>query len=284
MNYAGVPRETRIAWFRKDIEARLGLRGGRFTGTNSLLWFVVALFLTFGVYGLLGLVPNNYLATILVDRGPTQHVVVLFSLWAILILFVKNHKIRLQRRVLNLRDLIPRESDFVLSPATVGDVLQRVRDACDDPEKFLLLNRIQMALSNLKNMGRIGDVGDVLKYQASNDEDSMESSFSLLNGLLWAIPVLGFIGTVLGLSIAIGKFGEVLQNVEVSELRAHLQEVTAGLSQAFDTTLVALVAALGIQLLLTSVRNSEQRLLDSCQEYCQRHVVGKLRLLPFDHE
>lgn len=42
----------------------------------------------------------------------------------------------------------------------------------------------------------------------------METSYALVQGFVWAIPVLGFIGTVVGLSQAIGGFTAVLQGVD----------------------------------------------------------------------
>jgi len=133
-------------------------------------------------------------------------------------------------------------------------------------------------------MGQIGDVDDVLKSHANYDENVMESSYTLIKGLIWAIPVLGFIGTVQGLSTAIGGFGKVLSSgADTSELTPALQGVTGGLATAFETTYVALIAALIIQLILTAVRKHEEEMLDSFQEYCQRHIVGRLRLTAFEH-
>jgi ABC-type arginine/histidine transport system permease subunit len=56
--------------------------------------------------------------------------------------------------------------------------------------------------------------------------------------------------------------------------------VTAGLATAFDTTLVALVAALIVQLLITIMRKHEQEFLDVAMEFALRHVVGRLRVTP----
>jgi biopolymer transport protein ExbB/TolQ len=191
-------------------------------------------------------------------------------------------KLRLQRRALRVR-VVPDQPNFVLSSATAADVLAQLHKSCDDPRQFYLLNRIELALSNLRNMGRISDLADVLQSQASNDEDVMESSYALVRGLIWAIPVLGFIGTVQGLSQAVGNFGSVLTDAaEVSALKPALRGVTAGLATAFETTFVALVAALGIQLLLTMVKRDEEQLLDDCKEYCQRNLVARLRTTPFD--
>ena len=110
----------------------------------------------------------------------------------------------------------------------------------------------------------------------------METSYSMLQSFVWAIPVLGFIGTVLGLSDAIAAFSSVLGTAnDVSEISSALRGVTAGLSTAFETTLVALVAALFIQLSLTALKKAEEEFLDECGEYCLRNVVGKLRIMPF---
>jgi len=102
-----------------------------------------------------------------------------------------------------------------------------------------------------------------------------------VRGFIWAVPVFGFIGTVVGLSNAIGGFGGVLSSAtEIGQLRNALQGVTAGLSVAFETTLVGLVAAVALQLLLTALKRQEEAFLDECTEYCHRHIVSKLRTLP----
>jgi biopolymer transport protein ExbB/TolQ len=275
--------QPRFSWFRDDLECRIGVRGGRFTRVNNTLWVIVAVVLTVAFYGAIAPFPSAYFNQVFTQRGKVQYVEVLFSFWALIIVLAKWSKVKLQQRALEFKDLVPVSPDFVLSPATVGDILHRLREACDDPTKFVLFARIELALSNLKNMGQITEVDSVLQSQAGNDEDMMESSYSLVKGLIWAIPVLGFIGTVQGLGMAIGSFGGVLSNAsDLSQLKPALQGVTAGLSTAFDTTFVALVAALGIQLLLVVVRKTEEEMLDGCKDYCQRHIVGRLRLTPFD--
>jgi hypothetical protein len=96
--------------------------------------------------------------------------------------------------------------------------------------------------------------------------------------------VLGFIGTVLGLSEAISSFSGVLgSTADTTQIATALRGVTAGLGTAFETTLVALVAALFIQLWLTGLRKGEEEFLDDCAEYCLRNVVSRLRIMPFEN-
>ena len=271
-----------LSWAHSDIEQRMFVRGTRFTGVNTLLSFLLAVFLTVGFYGALLTAPGGILHSKFIGQGLVPLAIVFLSSWCLSIVFLKWRKLTLQKKCVQLQ-IIPDETDFVLSPTTVDRVTDRMFELVDDPKQFVIFNRISIALSNLRNLGRVTDVDEILRSQAESDEAISESSYVLLNGFLWAIPILGFIGTVLGLSIAIGEFGSVMAaSASADALLPALKNVTGGLGVAFDTTLEALVAALMIQMLVTFVRKSEQEFLDDCSEYCTRNIVNRLRLLPFD--
>jgi biopolymer transport protein ExbB/TolQ len=174
---------------------------------------------------------------------------------------------------------VPVDPDFILNRETARDVLLKLRGEVDDTRHFILSNRVDRALSNMQNLGLVSDVSNILSTQAEFDEDQLASSYTLVNGFLWAIPVFGFIGTVLGLSQAIGAFGVTLKSAaDLSALKTSLQDVTGGLSTAFETTLVALVCALIVQLLLSYIQAREAQFLDDCNEYCHANIVSKLKL------
>jgi biopolymer transport protein ExbB/TolQ len=181
---------------------------------------------------------------------------------------------------------VPQNPDFVLTPETAKVVLKRIDSLVDSSNHFTLLNRIHNAISNLKNIGSVGDVTHVLKAQAEYDDDLMQSSYSLIGGFNWGIPVLGFIGTVLGLGDAIGAFGGTLASAgaDIASLKDNLKGVTGGLSTSFDTTLIALVAALYVQLRLTFLQQREYAFLDECNDYCQKYVVSRLKLTDRDDD
>ena len=271
-----------LSWARSDVEQRFGFRGARYTSVNNLLSFLCACVLTILFYMVVAYCDGTYFSAMFRERGFVPYFIVFFSAWCCAILFFKWRKLKLQQRALRI-SLNPEQQDFVLSPATVGDVLARLFQTVDDPKQFVVLNRVLVALSNLKNLGRVTDVEEILRSQAEHDEAAMETSYGVLRGFIWAIPVLGFIGTVVGLSYAIGAFGGVLgKTTEVSEIANSLKGVTAGLATAFETTLEALVAALAIQLTLTFLKKSEEEFLDGCREYCHRNIVNRLRMTPFD--
>ena len=276
-------RRRDLEWSRYDIEQRLFPgAGGRFTRVNGLLTGLIGILLAVTFYAALmttSLSSTNF-GQIFLERGPTQHAVVVLFFWSLVILLFKSLKLGLQRRALDVR-VLPDEPGSFISTSTVEQVLRRLREVADDPRNFVVLNRVEVALSNLRNLGRVGDVEEILRSQASQDESQMETSYALIQGFVWAIPVLGFIGTVLGLSQAIGSFTSVLgAGQDVSAITGALGKVTAGLATAFDTTLVALVAALVIQLLMVMVKKSEEEFLDEAMEHGIRNIVGRLRFEP----
>jgi len=274
-----------LNWTRDDIEQRLMFRGGRFTTANTLLSLILACVLFVGFYAALLLIQDTGFAKDFTNQGSIPYFTCFFSAWAISILFLKSRKSKYQRRSLSYV-VVPDQHDFVLSSTTVDQVMERIYATVDDPRHFVLFNRIVIALSNLKNLGQVGDVDDILRSQAENDESVTETSYMLLGAFIWSIPVLGFIGTVLGLSDAIGGFGDVLQKTssDMSAVKQELQKTTAGLAMAFVTTLQALVAAMGIQIWMTFEKKGELEFLDECSSYCLKNVVNRLRLMPYESE
>lgn len=276
--------EVALSWSRQDIEQRLAFQGGRYTAVNNWLTMFIGAALSVLFYASLLPIRQSEFAQMFFDRGWTPYAMVFLSAWAMVILLFKSRKLAFQRRSLSC-PVVPADAQFVLSSATVDRVMEKIYLTVDDPKYFVLFNRMVIALSNLRNLGRVSDVDEILRSQAEHDESSMESSYLVLGGLVWAIPVLGFIGTVLGLSQAVGGFGSVLKTAgELSQIQAALQGVTGGLATAFETTLVALVAALVIQLVATFLKKAEEEFLDNCSEYCLRNIVNKLRIMPYESE
>lgn len=272
-----------IEWSRLDIEQRLGFKGGRHTRVNNLLGALIAFAGTILFYVVLAQFTDTYFAEMFRDRGPIPYFIVFFSMWSCAILIVKWRKLNLQRQVLT-SSVLPSEQNYVISPATVDDVITNIYRLADDPRHFLVFNRILVALSNLKNLGRVTDVDEMLRSQAEHDEAAMETSYSLLRGFIWVIPVLGFVGTVLGLSTAIAAFGTVLaEGADTAQIADSLKGVTAGLATAFETTLEALVAAIFIQLAMTFLRKAEEEFLDASREFCHHHIVNRLRMTPYEN-
>tara|TARA_R110002073_G_scaffold73085_7_gene178789 strand:+ start:6383 stop:7261 length:879 start_codon:yes stop_codon:yes gene_type:complete len=279
---AAPPLPRPLSVVKSDFEHKFGISAGNGTAVNTGFSGIIAFVMTVLFFAAVHFVPENYFRAMLLDRGPTQHATVFLGFWSVVILLFKRSKLLIQQKALK-HAVIPENHEFVLTSHTADHVIRNIHALADDPNRFLVYNRILIALSNLKNLGRVSDVDDILRANAERDESSHQTSFATLGGFLWAIPVLGFIGTVLGLAGAIGNFSNLLdKQSDVAGIVGSLKEVTGGLSTAFETTLLALVVALVIQLWITSQRKAEEMFLDDCQDYCLKQIVSRIKILPYE--
>lgn len=270
-----------------DPEARLGLPTGRGTtpsGATCLIFTVVLGALFYGTAyafreGEWGAVVWQYTT----GFGLIPIPIVVLSIWSLVFLAIKFLKIRAQAQALRIA-FVPEDSGFVLSDATADSVIDAIDRAVDDPSRFLFLARCRMVLRMMRNLGRVSDADEILSSRGDQDESSMDSGYTVLRGLVWAIPVLGFIGTVIGLTQAMGRFGAAMQvaGKDVGEITEKLKSVLEGLDTAFITTAEALIAVLFIYLIQTAVRRADESLYDDIRAACSNAVVARIRLLRKD--
>ena len=180
--------------------------------------------------------------------------------------------------------MLPDDPGFILVRGTLDRVLEHIDRSIIGTDRFVLVHRVLAGLKSARNTGRIAETDSVIESIADSDESIMESGYTLVRGFIWAIPVLGFIGTILGLMSAIGRFEGLLpkpgSDVDTASLVTNLGAVISGLEEAFVTTGEALVCALCIQLFLTFVRGSDERFLDDCRRYTSKYILSRLRVDP----
>lgn len=281
----------KLSWAKSDIENICGFHGKKFTRVNFIFTFIIGVLLTAIFYLLL--MPMRGKGIQMVDmffhggeenRSVIPYFTVFLACFSFAILIIKNLKLKVQRKALAV-NILPMDSNFALSPVTAREILDNMYLKVDQPGKFILFDRMERAISNLKNLGSVSAVAECLKNQADNDDNCLSSSYTVLKGFIWAIPVLGFIGTVIGLAEAVGGFGAVVaRGADIEMLKSSLGGVTSGLAIAFETTLIALVLALLIQLYMTFTLNKEEVFLDDCADYCHRNIISKMRSINLQDE
>jgi biopolymer transport protein ExbB/TolQ len=109
---------------------------------------------------------------------------------------------------------------------------------------------------------------DHVRVSADNDAMALDSSYSFIRFMIWAIPILGFLGTVLGIT-------EAIAGVSPEQLENELSAVTGGLATAFDTTGLALMLTMVIMFLTFLVERLEQRVLQEVDGYIDEHLFHR---------
>jgi biopolymer transport protein ExbB/TolQ len=279
------PFELRFS--RVDPEARVGLPRGRFTNPSLATSGLLAVGMMAALYGIAyqfshrpggtGELVWTYLTGF--DRIPIF--IALLTCWSLAILVIKVLKIRAQRRALSVV-FAPRDPMWVLNGSTADGVIASIGAKVEEAEEFMYLRRSLGVLRTMRNIGRVGDVEELLDSRAGADEAVIDSGYNPVKAFIWGIPVLGFIGTVLGLTTATGNFGKVLTDPEMKRnleaLASGLTAVLGGLDTAFVTTAEGLIAAFVLYMAQMVVKQMDERLLDDVRDACSTQVVARVRI------
>jgi biopolymer transport protein ExbB/TolQ len=201
--------------------------------------------------------------------GPEQIACYICFTWASLILLSRYVELRRQRRAFALPLLPTEEGARVLHEDARR--LQRELDAVVGRRgPFILANLIRVTLGKYASSRSSQGLGETVKSQAEVDQGRLVATMSTVHYLAWAIPALGFLGTVRGLAGSLTMTGHVDQDTQT-----FIEQATRHLTVAFDCTLVALALSLVVMFLVHSVQRDEESLLIDCQQYCLEHLVNR---------
>jgi len=131
----------------------------------------------------------------------------------------------------------------------------------------------------------------ILQFQGSNSADQanslmnsslelmqheIELKFNMLRYLVWLIPTLGFIGTVVGSALALSSAADMPDVSDTDAIREWLGLLTTDLGLAFNTTLVALIMSAVLVFLLHIVQAREEMALNNAGQYCMDNLINRL--------
>ena len=247
------------------------------TNVSSVLTGAIGLVVTVLLY-LVVLRPlqDTHAGTLLVKRGWIPYAITFLAAWSVTILLFKWIKLRRQKASL-LLPIIPEQVGTRITRHNAPLFSDHVRKLLTRRPQSFLLRRILQGLDHLQSRQNAQEVTAFLESQSCIDATAVESSYSLLRVFIWTIPILGFIGTVMGIGQAVGGFSGAIgtaQDLEV--IKSSLASVTTGLAVAFDTTLLALVVSVLLMFPVNSLQKAEEDVLSQVDQYCNEYFVRRL--------
>jgi hypothetical protein len=204
--------------------------------------------------------------------GPEQIACYIFFTWGALILLSRFVEVRRQRKAFHL-GLLPTEEGARILPEDARPLQRKSEQTIAQRGPLILANMIRLALGKYAVTHSSQDVSETVRTQSEVDLGRMVTSMATVHYLAWAIPALGFLGTVRGLAMSLTMAGSDKLNLQVADF---LNQATQHLNTAFDCTLVALALSLPIMFLIHSVQRDEEALVIDCQQYCLEHLVNRL--------
>ena len=236
--------------------------------------------LLFGLGGTAGvlllMIPlrGNRLGAIFLDRGWVNYAETFLFVWGIVILVMKWKKNQHQAQAALLQ-LFPERLGREINSSNVGGFIDNIYKTPLTLRDSLIVNRIRKALELFELRVDNGEVASFLSTQSDLDANRSTGSYSLLKVFLWAIPILGFIGTVMGLSVAVGSLA-MGDTSDPEALKASINNLTGGLGVAFDTTLLGLILSMLMSFPLSAVQKKEDETLTLIDAFCTEKLLPKL--------
>jgi len=227
---------------------------------------------------------ESYLYAFLLERSWIQHATLTVFWFTLLRLVVSsvNHTTE-KKAVETVEKAVDEALNTELGNTLVWNDADRVESfieerVSDRQKQSLTVKRIFNGLSRLRKTQSTTELDDYFKTRSEVDFSDLEAKYGTTNYLIWLIPTLGFIGTVMGIGRGIAGFANIIQHAdEFAQIKEALPSVTAALGTAFDTTFLALLLSVVVVCYFSVLRKSQESLLNRIDTLCYDGILSMFR-------
>ena len=218
-------------------------------------------------------------AVILLDRDrSTYPVTVQTTMWIVFALGLGELFVRLRDAMAERAQLrigyLPEDETTMLQGPALRPIYAAARGALEPgggATGRYLPRLIQRVILQFRTSRSIEQANSLLNSSLELCLHEIDLRYSMIRYVVWVIPTLGFIGTVVGVSLALAFAGQV--DVQDPTL---LAELTKRLAVAFNTTLLALVMSAVLVLLQHITQAREEGALNAAGQYCLDNLINRL--------
>jgi biopolymer transport protein ExbB/TolQ len=176
-------------------------------------------------------------------------------------------RINVEEKALVMK-MLPEKENWIISPTDVAslklDILSKQKH-----NKSILSQLIISVCTKYRSNKSTSESMELLSAQVKLNRENDESQQSMIRYIVWAIPSVGFIGTVIGIA---NSLGAVKQNMSGEDLTA----VTSALNVAFDTTLVALVLSLFLMYFYHYMQERVDKFHSKVEFYVLENLINRI--------
>ncbi len=181
-------------------------------------------------------------------------------------LWVRHAATRREERYLKSK-LLPEEDAAILQIDDLGRIRRQVAALKSNEDDFLP-QLIDLSVLQLLCSRSLEQTVDIYTSTLELISHRLDLAYQTMRFLVWVIPTTGFIGTVLGISIALEGMQDP-KNIE-------FEKVTSGLAVAFYTTILALLLSAVLVLLQNIVQRREEIALNRASLYTLKNLINRI--------
>jgi biopolymer transport protein ExbB/TolQ len=202
-------------------------------------------------------------------RDFEQEACFILMLWALAMMGFKSYKAR-QEQSLLYEELVPLSEGTKILPEDVREYARQLQSLPAASRNALLPRSLLAALYRFGATQNIQDVSTTAHATCDAESERLDSELSMVRYIAWAIPSIGFIGTVRGIGDALGKAHQAVEG--------DISGVTRSLGTAFNSTFIALLISIVLMFLLHRLQLRQERLVRDTETYVDEHLIQHLRV------
>lgn len=214
----------------------------------------------------------DQLSMYIILKDPKQQWEVVLFIWAMIVLTYKLTQVGRERRLFK-HDFIHLQTGERIIPEDAFDRYKELKAAIEKEPRWrerLLPECMLAALHRFHASHSIQDAANAVKERTDLAAEQLESALSLVRYIAWAIPAIGFIGTVRGIGGALAYAQEAIQG--------DISAVTSWLGLAFNSTLVALLLSLVLMFILHTMQSRQEAFIIETQTYCRDRLIDVMKV------
>ena len=202
-------------------------------------------------------------------RDFEQEACFVLALWALAIMALKGSQAAKERRLLQ-EDLVPVAEGTKILPEDAREYARQIQALPDSDQRALLPRALMAALNRFAATRNIQNVSTTAHAVCDAESERLESELSMVRYIAWAIPSIGFLGTVRGIGEALGQAHKAVEG--------DIAGVTQSLGVAFNSTFIALLISIVLMFLLHQLQLHQERLVLDTETYLDRHLIRHLQV------
>ena len=166
-------------------------------------------------------------------------------------------------------NLLPETEQYVLNPSDVNNIKLKVLDLERKQSSFLLTRLIKKACTKFRSNKSTSEALEIVTAQVRINISNAESEQSMIRYVAWAIPSIGFIGTIIGIAGSLGNVSAEMGNDEI-------QVVTQSLYVAFDTTLLSLFLSVVLMFYFHTIQEKVEKFHLKMEDYVIENLINRI--------
>ncbi len=198
-----------------------------------------------------------------------QEACFVLMIWAMAIMGFKGRSALRERSLLSV-DIISVSEGMSILPEDTREYTRGIQALPVEMQGYLLPRALMSALQRFASTRNVQDVAEAIKSVCESESDRLDSELSMVRYIAWAIPSIGFIGTVRGIGEALGQAYKAVEG--------DIAGVTASLGVAFNSTFTALVISIVLMFLMHQLQLIQERLVLDSQTYCDQRLLRHLQV------